>query len=239
MQRIGGPAEIFQNALKIANVLVEDTPFSLTEDELTFKVMDPSHVAMANLHLNKNGFKTWEVNGGAKFMIRNEEITKVLGRFKGVDDITLGIYEKLSILNGNRSFTLLLLESKSSETPTPKLSFNATFSIDRDKLLSIIKDIQVVADHIKIEAKADGLVCVGKGDNQATINLDKDAVYDLTVKEASAGLFSVDYLSKFVSAISADRLTVEFASKLPLKITANIDAGYVEWYLAPRIEDNN
>ena len=241
MQKIGGTAEIFQNTLKVANVLVEETPFSLTTDELTFKIMDPSHVAMANLHLNKAGFNTWDVDGGAKFTVRNDEVTKVLGRFKATDDLTVGLNaDNLSIVNGSRSFALHLLESISSETPLPKLNFNTSFSIDRDKLLSIIKDIEAVAGHIKIEATADAVVCVGKEDNQATISLDKDTVYDLNVKEASAGLFNIEFLSKFVSASKADRLKVEFSSKLPLKITANIaDASYVEWYLAPRFEDSS
>jgi DNA polymerase III sliding clamp (beta) subunit (PCNA family) len=60
--------------------LVEEATFEANNEGLTFRAMDPSHVALVDLTLPNSSFASFECDKPFKFSVRVEDLVKLVGR---------------------------------------------------------------------------------------------------------------------------------------------------------------
>lgn len=229
--------------------LVEEATFDVTTEGITFRAMDPSHVALVDLFWPSSGFEKFECSRPEKFTVRVEDLAKLIRRADSRDTIEISRHGSDSLvlkLGAKREFELHLIETSQTTTPLPKLSFNSKFTVIEPAFDRVLNDVSVVSNHITIESKKDALVFSGKGDTgRANVVLDKSGrdVPELDVKEESKATYSIEYLLKITKAAgtASDMIDFEYSSKMPLrmefKLGENAKGGRIHFYLAPRVQE--
>jgi len=229
--------------------LVEEATFDATTEGLTFRAMDPSHVALVDLLMPNSSFEKYEADKPFKFSLRVEDLVKLVGRSDAKDSIEIAAGEeesiKVTLKNGyKREFSVHLIESTGGAAPLPKLDFDTKVVLTKSIFEKVLSDVGVVSDQITILATKEKLSFTGKSDvGKADISLDKnDAdVLELQVGAESKATYSIDYLSNILRAAgsAADTVVCNFSTKKPvlLEFRLNDQGARINFFLAPRVSD--
>jgi proliferating cell nuclear antigen len=229
--------------------LVEEATFEANNEGLTFRAMDPSHVALVDLLLPNSSFLNYSVDKPFKFSLRVEDFVKLVGRADAKDSLSISSSEddaiSLTFSNGyKREFTVHLIESSTGSAPVPKLEFDTKVTLTKSIFEKLLGDISAVADQVTIEATKEKLSFSGKSDvGKAAINLAKsDAdILEMQVKADSKASYSVDYLQNIVrtAGSASDTLVCNFSARKPilLEFKLNDQGARIHFYLAPRVSD--
>jgi proliferating cell nuclear antigen len=135
-----------------------------------------------------------------------------------------------------------LIESSASDTPLPKISYDAKIGLTSSAFDKILGDVQVVSDYLTITATPSKAEFSGKGDSgEVVIDLEKgmEELTDISVEQDSTGTYSLEYLNPIVKAVgtSAGSVTCEYSTAKPLRIEFKVaNIGRIHFYLAPRVE---
>ncbi len=230
--------------------LVEEATFEATTEALTFRAMDPSHVALVDLHMPNSSFEKYEVDKPFKFSLRVEDLVKLIGRSDTKDSVEMSSTEEdmimVRFINGyKREFSIHLIESTGGTAPLPKLEFDTKATLTKSILEKVLSDISVVSDQVTIQTTKDRFTFSGKSDiGKAEIGLEKnDAdVLDLQVGAESKATYSIDYLIGILKALGgvADTVLVEFSTKKPLRLEMKLNdqGGRLTYFLAPRVSSD-
>ncbi len=228
------------------STLVEEATFVANAEGITFRGMDPSHVALIDISWPNSAFEKYECDSDIKFGVRIDEFSKLIKRADKKDSIEISISEDnmlLVTIGKNKKYKMRLIESSATDTPLPKIPYDAKIELSTTAFDKILGDVQVVSDYLTIKAAESSAEFSGKGDSgEVVINLEKDneEIQDLTVKEDSDGTYSLEYLNPVVKAVgtTAGTITCEYSSAKPLRIEFKVaNIGRIHFYLAPRVEN--
>jgi proliferating cell nuclear antigen len=230
------------------STLVDEATFDADVEGISFRGMDPSHVALIDIHWPNSAFESYECDGSVKFGVRIDEFSKLIKRADKKDPIELSLSEDSMLLIKilsvyKREYKMRLIESSASSTPLPKLTFNSKIMLTTSAFDKILNDIQVISDYITFQANDRVIEFLGRGDSgEVNIALDEssEGINDLSIKESSHSTSSLDYLSKISKAINAvgGSVIAEFSTKMPLRLEFKVaNIGRIHFYLAPRVQD--
>jgi len=227
------------------STLVEEATFVANAEGITFRGMDPSHVALIDISWPNSAFEKYECDNDIKFGVRVDEFSKLIKRAEKQDSIEIGISEDnllLVTIGKNKKYKMRLIESSASDTPLPKIPYDAKIGLTSNVFDKILGDVQVVSDYLTIKATPSKAEFSGKGDSgEVLIDLEKgmEQLTDISVKQDSTGTYSLEYLNPVVKAVgtTAGSVTCEYSSAKPLRIEFKVaNIGRIHFYLAPRVE---
>jgi proliferating cell nuclear antigen len=227
------------------STLVEEATFEATVEGVSFRGMDPSHVALIDISWPNSAFEKYSCDGDIKFGVRIDEFSKLIKRAEKKDGIEINISDDNMLhvsVGKNKKYKMRLIESSASDTPLPKIDYDSKITLSSSRLDKILGDIDVVSDYLSIKTTQKNVEFSGKGDaGEATINLEKDTedVEEISVSQESSGTYSLEYLDPIVKAVggTADTIICEFSSEKPLRIEFKVtNIGRIHFYLAPRVE---
>ncbi|MEW5841008.1 MAG: proliferating cell nuclear antigen (pcna) [Thermoproteota archaeon] len=231
------------------STLVDEATFEATAEGISFRGMDPSHIALIDIYWPSHAFEKYECDSVVKFGIRVDEFSKLVKRADKKDTVEVSLGDNDSMLhvrmqNGyRREYKTRLIESSASSTPLPKLNFNSKAVLTAVAFDKVLSDVQVVSEFISIESKSGRIDFAGRGDSgEASITLEagNEGLEELAVKEDSKATYSLDYLSKITKAVMAmgGSVAAEYSTKMPLRLEFKIaNVGRIHFYLAPRVQD--
>ena len=227
------------------STLVEEATFVASAEGITFKGMDPSHVALIDISWPNSAFEKFECDSDIKFGVRIDEFSKLIKRAEKKDSIEISISDDNQLLvtvGKNKKYKIRLIESSATDTPLPKIPYDAKIELSSKAFDKILGDVQVVSDYLTINTTEERAEFSGKGDSgEVVIDLEKDTedIQNLTVKGQSVGTYSLEYLTPIVNAVgtTAGSVTCEYSSAKPLRIEFKVaNIGRIHFYLAPRVE---
>ena len=227
------------------STLVEEATFVATSEGITFRGMDPSHVALIDISWPNSAFEKYECDSDIKFGVRIDEFSKLIKRADKKDSIEISISEQnllLVSIGKNKKYKMRLIESSATDTPLPKIPYDTKISLSSSSFDKILGDVQVVSDYLTISTTDSKTEFSGKGDSgEVVIDLDKDTddVHEISSSKESEGTYSLEYLNPVVKAVgtTAGSITCEFSSAKPLRIEFKVaNIGRIHFYLAPRVE---
>ena len=227
------------------STLVEEATFVATAEGITFRGMDPSHVALIDISWPNSAFEKYDCDSDIKFGVRIDEFSKLIKRADKKDSIEISISEQnllLVAVGKNKKYKMRLIESSATDTPLPKIPYDAKITLSSSSFDKILGDVQVVSDYLTITTKDTKAEFSGKGDSgEVVIDLEKDTenIEEISSKEDSTGTYSLEYLNPVVKAVgtTAGSVTCEFSSAKPLRIEFKVaNIGRIHFYLAPRVE---
>ena len=238
-------SEEWKAIISAISTLVEEATFEATVEGVSFRGMDPSHVALIDTSWPNSAFEKYSCDGDIKFGVRIDEFSKLIKRAEKSDGVEINISDDSMLhvsIGKNKKYKMRLIESSASDTPLPKISYDSKITLSSSRLDKILGDIDVVSDYLSIKTTQKNVEFSGKGDaGEATINLEKDMedVEDISVSQESSGTYSLEYLDPIVKAVggTADSIICEFSSEKPLRIEFKVtNIGRIHFYLAPRVE---
>jgi proliferating cell nuclear antigen len=240
--------EEWRAVISAISTLVDEATFEATVEGISFRGMDPSHVALIDIHWPNSAFEAYECDTALKFGVRVDEFSKMIRRADKKDavEITVGDDSMLHIKISNsyrREYKMRLIESSASSTPLPKLTFNSKVVLTAGAFDKILSDVQIISEYISIESEPKKVEFSGKGDSgEADIILDSgsEGLEELSIQEDSKATYSLDYLSKITKAVSTvgGSIAAEYSSKMPLRLEFRVaNVGRIHFYLAPRVQD--
>ena len=228
------------------STLVEEATFEAAVEGIVFKGMDPSHVALIDISWPASAFATYACDSETKFGVRVDELSKLVKRALKTDDIGLQITgdNQLQLTIGpNKRYKMRLIEGSASETPLPKIGFDAKVVLTSSSLDTILGDVQVVSEYLTISAGDGRVEFSGRGDSgEAAIGMSEedDDIVQISAGQDSQGTYSLEYLIPVVKAVggASEHITCEFSSAKPLRVGFTIaNMGHIHFYLAPRVEN--
>ena len=159
---------------------------------ISFRGMDPSHVALIDIHWQSSSFNLFECDTAVKFGVRVDEFSRLIKRADKKDTVEVRIEDDsmlhIQITNNyKKEYKMRLIESSPSSTPLPKLNFNCKIVLTAVAFDKILSDVQVISDYILIESKQKEVKFSGRGDAGEA---------DIILESGSEGLEELHYSTR-------------------------------------------
>ena len=231
--------------ISAVSTLVEEATFEATVEGISFRGMDPSHVALIDINWPNSAFEKYNCDSDIKFGVRIDEFSKLVKRADKSDSIEINISDDnmlLVTIGKNKKYKMRLIESSASDTPLPKIPYDSIIALTSSAFDKILGDVQVVSDYLVINAIKNQAEFSGNGDSgEVNIILEngKGEITELDVKAESKGQYSLEYLNPIIKAVGStvETVTCEFSTAKPLRIEFKVaNLGRIHFYLAPRVE---
>ena len=238
-------SEEWKAVISAISTLVEEATFEATVEGISFRGMDPSHVALIDISWPNTAFEKYECDGDIKFGVRIDEFSKLIKRADKSNAVEINISDDnmlLVTIGKNKKYKMRLIESSASDTPLPKIPYDTKLSLTSSSFDKVLGDVQVVSDYLTVDATELQAEFSGKGDSgevNIVLEKSKDELTELDVKADSSGTYSLEYLNPIVKAVgtSVETITCEFSTEKPLRIEFKVaNIGRIHFYLAPRVE---
>jgi proliferating cell nuclear antigen len=249
-------SEIWKSVSSAIMTIVDEAYFEAGSTGLTFRSMDPSHVALVDLSWPNSAFEKYECPSTIKFGLKMSDFAKIIKRSNSNDSIEISIKDNslnIKTTGGyTRNYKMNLIQSADTNaSPLPKLSFDSKIVIGTSALDKVLNDIHVISDNIGIETIAEKTTVTFSGNNDtstAIVTIEKEEeknnnenlLQEVEIKENSISSYNMEFISKMVGALScasSDTIILEYSSKKPLRLEFTaFDALKVQFFLAPRID---
>ena len=110
------------------STLVDEATFEATTEGLSFRGMDPSHVALIDISWPNSAFDAYESDSALKFGVRIDEFSKLIKRAdkKDLVEISIGDDSMLHVRISNgyvRGYKMRLIEKYCKFYPTTQVNF--------------------------------------------------------------------------------------------------------------------
>lgn len=239
-------AETLKEVVELLHTLVDEVKMNFGKEGLSVKAVDPSHVAMIELSLNKSSFEEYK-SSGMELAIELEKLKEVLKLAKPGDVVKLTFDEdknKLIVeISAFRRFIPLLDIGSISDAKVPSLTHTAKAVINLEALRQGIRGTESVSSHLTIEIKPDMFKLEGESEQdkvEMILYKDKGEV-EIEAKESAKSMYALDYFSNVVKAISSSqKVTLNIGKDYPLKMEFEFAEGNgtAKFLLAPRMPDS-
>lgn len=238
-------SETLKGIVDIVSTLVDEAKFNINTEGFSLKAVDPAHVAMVDLGVEKGAFEEY-VADDTELGIDLDKIKEVLRLARAGDIIDMEQDEdrnRLVINVGNVSRRMNLVDTTGMSDPkVPNLNLPTKLSVSAEELQKGIRAAESVSDHIALNASSEGFELFSEGDTDTvSLKLDKDLLVSLESEEKVRSLFPLDYFSNMIRAISPGTVVeISLGNDYPVKMEFDIadGKGRVSYLLAPRIESD-
>ena len=227
--------------------IVEDAMFICNDDGITFRGMDPAHVALLDVTFPRSAFQTFETKTSF-FGLKVEDFKNVLNACGNSDLIELVIEDEnlmKIIVSGslNMEFNLSLIEKTETNTPIPKVDYKTKASLPPTVFSRILTTLQPISEYVTIDSSFDKIQFSSKGDaGDARIDVEKGnpELRNLETLEITNAAYSLGYLAKIIRNIgkASKNVSIEYSSQNPIHMLFETPSMVkVNYYLAPRVEN--
>jgi len=247
---------LFKKIVDAMKDLVTQANFDCSGTGINLQAMDNSHVALVSLQLRHDGFEHFRCDRTLALGIKMESMAKILKCAGSNDIITLKAEDAADTLtfmfesetqDKISDFELKLMSIDSEHLGIPDTEYTATIKMPSAEFQRITRDLQIVGDTVKIAVTKDGIKFSVSGDlgsgntmirQSAGVDKPEDAV-TIDLQEPCAQSFAIKYLESFCKATPlSSTVTLKMHDESPLVVEYEVgDMGYIRYYLAPKIDD--
>jgi len=239
-------ADTLKEIVTIVSTLVDEAKFSITPDGIRLRAVDPAHVAMVDLKLNKEAFEEYKADESELGIdvTKLEQFLRLAKAGEIIDIMNDEEKRRLNVAVGNTTKRMSLIDTTGmSEPKVPNLNLPAKVTLKIEDISQGIKASESVSDHIALTVTKDSFEMVCEGDtDQVQMKLLKDQLIELECEDKVKSLFPLEYFSNMMRAIpSQAKITLNLGNDYPVKIEFSIanGNGSVVFLLAPRIESGD
>lgn len=235
-------ADVMKSLVNVVSPITDEIKLTIKPNEVNLVAVDPSHVCMIELVLNKGAFESYEANE-TEIGVDLDKIKSILKLSSAGEVITVSQdeeHKKLVFGIGNITRHMSLVDISAMSTPKiPVLNLTSHVEILASELQRGIKASDDISDHVIFIADKNSfeLLCEGDTDS-ASLKLD-DSSISINVDKKIRSMFPLDYLGLMIKALPSDvLLKLELDTDFPVRMTFKLvdDNAKVTYLLAPRIE---
>lgn len=252
--------DIFRRIVDCIKDLVPDTNIAVNSDGLSMQAMDSSHVSLVALDLQSRGFTSFNCDRPDSIGVNFAALTKILKFVGAGDSLTLAhandidnleLLVESSTQTRMLAFHLRLIEIDVEQLGIPHVDYKAFIRMKSDYFKSLIHKLKSLADTVQIHVTNKAVKFSLNGDAGTTDLVLKQAdgdesneQIDIKCSEDLKLTFALRYLESFSKASTlSEFVTLKLAINMPLAVeyrildSNNNDFGHLQYYLAPKIED--
>ncbi|CEI99865.1 hypothetical protein G6F70_002093 [Rhizopus microsporus] len=249
-------AKLLKSLLEAVKELVTECNLECNDSGIALQAMDNSHVALVAMMLRSDGFDPYRCDRNLPLGINLTNLGKILKCARNDDIVTLKADDDgdaLSLVFESKdsdkvsAYDLKLMDIDSEHLGIPETSYEAVVRMPSARFQEIVRDLSTLSDSVTIECTKDGIKFsadgeIGKGSITVKANSSVDNEEESTVIELQQSVsmaFAIKYLVNFTKATPlATRVSLNLSADVPLLLDYNLDnIGYVRYYLAPKIGD--
>ena len=200
-------AEVLKELVDVGSPLGDEAKLTAGKDSVTVKAVDPAHVAMVDLSLDRGAFESYKAEE-TELGLDMDKMKEILRLAKAGEGISIAHDEdknRLVVTVRNPTRRMSLVDPAGmSDSKVPSLNLPAQLVVRTDELRQAIRASESVSDHIALKASPEGFEVVSEGDTDTVSHMvPKDLLEELQAKDAVRSLFPLDYFSNMVKAISS------------------------------------
>lgn len=238
-------SETLREIVDVVSTLVDDAKFNITKKGMGTKAVDPAHVAMVEVSVDKNAFEEFKATD-TEIGIDIDKLREALKLSKSGDVIAMEYDEDKNrlVLNiNNITRRMALVDTAGMSDPkVPNLTLPVKLTINVSELRQGIRAAESVSDHVALKATPEGFEMSSEGETDSfSLKVPKDLLTELECKESAKSLFSLDYFANMVKSVgSSQTVTLYLGSDYPVNMDFDLadGKGNVKYLLAPRIESD-
>ncbi|KAG5027429.1 hypothetical protein JHK82_023285 [Glycine max] len=251
---------LLKKVLESVKELVNDANFDCSSTGFSLQAMDSSHVALVALLLRSEGFEHYRCDRNISMGMNLNNMAKML-KCAGNDDIitikaddgsdTVTFMFESPTQDKISDFEMKLMDIDSEHLGIPEAEYHAIVKMPSSEFARICKDLSSIGDtgnQLCSSALEEGVKFSTKGDiGTANIvcrqNTSVDKPEEATVIEMNEPVsltFALRYMNSFTKATPlSNTVTISLSNELPVVVEYKIaEMGYVRFYLAPKIEED-
>lgn len=237
------PAPLLKQVLKILITVTDEVKLLVDPDDIQTCVLDPAHVALVSLKLEKDGFEEYEATE-CELGLDLLKLKEFIGLAKDSDKVYLEHDEEKNKLVGKigpltRRMGLIGTDGISSPN-IPELTLPAHISIATMELEKGMKASYTLSTHVTLKADMLGFELSAKGDtDDVSMWLSKEDLIEHECTKPVSSKFSEDYLTPAIKSVPKGLpVVLRLGQDYPLKMEYSIAGGLgsVVHLIAPRIE---
>ena len=176
-------SETLKGVVDVVSTLVDEAKFNIDADGIELKAVDPAHVAMVDMKVEKSAFEEFSADE-TELGIDLDKIKEVLRLSRAGDIIEMEQDEAKNrlVLNvGNITRRMNLVDTAGMSDPkVPNLNLPAKITVTSDELQKGIRAAESVSDHIALNATPEGFEMFSEGDTDSvSLKLPKDLLISL------------------------------------------------------------
>jgi proliferating cell nuclear antigen len=237
--------EVLRELVEVISTLVSEVKLSISKDGIDVKAVDPSHVAMLVLKVNKSAFEEF-TGEPTEIGLDVEKLKEVLRLCKPGDIIDLqydGGKNRLVLHVGKVTRHMAVVDPAGITDPkVPNVSPPGVAVVRMEELRQGIRGSESISDHVTLTLDAEGFTMHSEGEtDRVDMKLPKEGLKRLEAKEAVRSMYPLDFFSNMVKSItSSEEITLHVGNEYPLKIEFQLAGGKGEgrFLLAPRVEED-
>jgi len=236
-------SEVLKGIIDVTSPLVNEVKFNINSKGIFLRAVDPAHVAMIDLNINKKAFEEYNADD-LELGVDMDKLSSIMRLSTSGDIVSLDYDEtanRLIITIGNLVRKMSLIDTAGMPDPKmPNLNLPAKVIIKASEINRGVKASEAVSDHLAVIVNKDNFELFAEGDTDTVnLKLPKDLLVELTSDSNYKSLFSIDYFSNMIKPVKGDdNITIHLGNDNPIKLEFDIanNKGHVKYLLAPRIE---
>ncbi|KAL2813800.1 Mysoin-binding motif of peroxisomes-domain-containing protein [Aspergillus cavernicola] len=235
--------------------LVQYCNFDCNDSGIALQAMDNSHVALVSMLLKAEAFSPYRCDRNIALGIDLVSLTKVLKAAQNEDILTLKAEDSPDVVNlmfesaetdRLSEYDIKLMDIDQDHLAIPETEYAATVEMPSAEFQRICRDLNNLSESVVIEATKEGVKfsCQGDiGSGSVTIrqhtSVDKpDQNVTIVLSEPVALTFSLKYLVNFCKATNlSNKVSLCLSQEVPLLVEYGMGGGFLRFYLAPKIGD--
>jgi DNA polymerase sliding clamp subunit (PCNA homolog) len=238
-------SETLKGLVNVISTLIDEVKFTINQEGMVLKAVDPAHVAMIELKIGAKAFESYSADE-TEIGLDLDKVKTVLKLAVPGDIIGIEQDEnhgRLVFKIGKITRSMSLVDTSSMSDPkVPQLNLSANVKVVADQLQKGIRAAESISDHIALKANSSvfELSCEGDTDD-VTLKLEAGDYEELSSPSEVCSLFPLDYFSNLIKAIpSGTVINVGLDNDYPVRLVFGLSSGdiRVEYFLAPRIESD-
>ena len=237
-------SDVLKSIVNAISPISDEVKFQISSEGMSMKSIDPTHIAMIGLEINKNAFESFQADD-TEIGIELDKIKDILKLTGSGENIVMeqdAEHGRLIFKLGNITRRMSLLDNSSiGSFKVPNLELSATIVVPAFELQRGIKASGDISDHITLSAEENHfeLICSGDSDS-VNLVMDGSSLVSIEAPEPVRSAFTIDYFSNLMKAVPSDtNITIGLSTDKPVKISFGLadGNGVVRYLLAPRIEE--
>ncbi|HEV2230974.1 MAG TPA: DNA polymerase sliding clamp [Thermoplasmata archaeon] len=237
--------DVLRELVEVIATLVPEAKLVVSKDGVSVKAVDPSHVAMLVLTLNKSAFEEF-TGESTEIGIDVEKFKEILRLSKPGDLIDLqydGGKNRLVVKVGKVTRHMSVVDPAGiTEPKVPNVAPPGVAVVKMDELRQGIRGTESISDHVTLTLDPEGFTMHSEGEtDRVDMHLPKEGLGRLEVKEAVKSMYPLDFFSNMVKSITTSpEVTLHVGNEYPLKIEFLVASGKgdAKFLLAPRVEED-
>ena len=210
------------------------------EKGLQVLALDPSHVYLCKLVIDKSKVMKVEVNKDEKVGLYPEVVEKLLKRVPVDSKATLEVTEGLGVLNveGRGSRLVRFLVPAPGEVKDVNIPYDAEAEVDARSLYQTVADMKGLYDDVQVIISKGMVFVRGVGGKIVTDGIYRfgETVSVTASDEEVRSTFQIKFLLDILKAIKGlGIIKVGLSTDKPLVIKAQTVFGSLNYYLAPKV----